>query len=71
MLLALVRDDRGQDLIEYALLCTTIGFASWAGVWFLSDAMHDTYDSWAGPTGSVQSDALVVPDFNPDQPPAP
>jgi Flp pilus assembly pilin Flp len=55
-----VADERGQDVIEYALLCSFLGFAAWAGVAYLSSAMNSTYSIW----DSVgQSNALVeVPD---------
>jgi Flp pilus assembly pilin Flp len=53
-------DETGQDLIEYALLASFIGFAAIAGVTYLQTALHDTYSTWDS-TG--QSDALVeVPD---------
>jgi Flp pilus assembly pilin Flp len=45
-LAALVSDERGQDLIEYALLTAAIGFASIA-VWdLLRAAIGNTYGSW-------------------------
>jgi Flp pilus assembly pilin Flp len=59
----LVTDDEGQDLIEYALLGTTIAFAAVVAVDLLSDAMGATYESW---DEAVQSDDLVeVPDPTP------
>jgi Flp pilus assembly pilin Flp len=55
----LVEDD-GQDLIEYALLASFVGFTMIGAVTFLSDAMKDTYTSW---DTTHQTDALVeVPD---------
>lgn len=42
----LIVDDRGQDLIEYALLASFIGFAATAGVMFLGDKMKLTYLRW-------------------------
>lgn len=57
---ALVRrwlaEDRGQDLIEYALLTAAIGFTSIVAVSYLTGAMNTTYTSW---DSAVQSDALV------------
>lgn len=41
-----VTDEGGQDLIEYALLCTFIGFASLAAIDLLGVTMNDTYESW-------------------------
>jgi Flp pilus assembly pilin Flp len=55
---ALLVDESGQDLIEYALLATALGFAAVAGVSFLSNAMNSSYQSW---DNAVQSDPLVVP----------
>jgi Flp pilus assembly pilin Flp len=52
----LVRDESGQDLVEYALLTTTIGFAG-VLVWSLvGNAISGTYSSWV--TGV---DNLAVP----------
>jgi Flp pilus assembly pilin Flp len=41
-----LREEHGQDLIEYALLCSVIGFAGVVAFSFLSDAMNTTYSSW-------------------------
>lgn len=46
LLLALVADESGQDLIEYALLTTFIGLASIVGVGLLRGAINLTYSSW-------------------------
>ena len=55
----LVEED-GQDLIEYMLLSSAIGFAGLVAFSFVSDAMNSTYTSW---DEAVQSDELVeVPD---------
>jgi len=55
-----LREEHGQDLIEYALLCGAIGFAGTVAFSFISTAMHDTYESW---DTAVQDDVLVeVPD---------
>lgn len=62
-----VVDDSGQDLVEYALLCSCLGFAAVAATALLRDAISATYASW---DAAGQSDALVeVPD--PALPPAP
>jgi Flp pilus assembly pilin Flp len=53
-------EEDGQDVIEYALLATFVGFAAVVGVNLLGAAMTTTYSSW---DNAVQSDALVeVPD---------
>jgi Flp pilus assembly pilin Flp len=55
-LLQWVRNEDGQDLIEYALLASVVGFAALAAVNALGVAMQTTYVSW---DTAVQSDALV------------
>lgn len=62
-----LREEDGQDLIEYALLCSAIGFAGTVAFSFVSDAMNSTYASW---DDAVQDDALVeVPCPASDEPP--
>ena len=51
-----LREDDGQDLIEYALLCGAIGFAGIVAFGFISTAMNSTYASW---DTAVQTDQLV------------
>ena len=52
----LFRDESGQDLVEYALLTTTIGFAGIL-VWsFVGTAISGTYSSWVSGV-----DSLAVP----------
>ncbi|HEV8396594.1 MAG TPA: hypothetical protein VGQ37_20070 [Vicinamibacterales bacterium] len=56
----LLTEDSGQDLIEYALLCSFMGFAAAAGVGLLGAAMNTSYVSW---DTANQSDTLVeMPD---------
>jgi Flp pilus assembly pilin Flp len=52
----LLIDDSGQDVIEYVLLASFLGFAALGGVLLLRDAMKDTYASW---DSAVQQDVLV------------
>ena len=55
-----VTDESGQDVIEYALLASFLGFAAAAAVVGLRSAMNVTYQSW---DTANQSDALVdMPD---------
>jgi len=49
-------EDSGQDLIEYALLCSFMGFAAAGAVGLLSAAMNTVYVSW---DTAGQSDKLV------------
>jgi Flp pilus assembly pilin Flp len=60
LLTQLIQDDRGDDLIEYALLASAIGLAGFVGITFVSNALNATYLTW---DDAVQSDALVeMPD---------
>lgn len=52
----LVEED-GQDLIEYALLASFVGFTMVGGATWLRTAMQTTYTSW---DTTYQSDALVI-----------
>ena len=53
-------EESGQDIIEYALLCSFLGFGAAAGVGLLRVAMDNTYTAW---DAAQQSDALVeMPD---------
>jgi Flp pilus assembly pilin Flp len=49
-------EEDGQDLIEYALLASFLGFAAAGAVAALRTAMNTTYQSW---DTANQSDALV------------
>jgi len=52
----LLTDENGQDIVEYALLASFLGFAAMAGAEVLRLAMNATYASW---DAAAQSDALV------------
>jgi Flp pilus assembly pilin Flp len=43
---ALVADDRGQDLVEYALLGTFVGLIGVAAFTSLESAIQNTYAAW-------------------------
>jgi Flp pilus assembly pilin Flp len=43
--LRLIRDETGQDLVEYALLTATIGFAGLAVFGVILDVISNTYGS--------------------------
>ena len=49
----LIFDDRGQDLIEYALLTALIGFAGLAAFDFIRAAIGTTYTSWESTTNDL------------------
>jgi Flp pilus assembly pilin Flp len=42
----LIRDESGQDLIEYALLTTLIGLVGILGINAFKSAINSTYTSW-------------------------
>ena len=46
-------DESGQDLIEYMLLTSFIGVASWVGVLALEAAIRVTYQTWDTASQSV------------------
>jgi Flp pilus assembly pilin Flp len=46
LLRRLVVEDKGQDLIEYALLTAAIGLAGVVGMNLLGAAINTTYTSW-------------------------
>jgi hypothetical protein len=53
-------DDSGQDILEYVLLCSFIGFGALVSINLVNAAMKDTYSAW---DAAAQSDELVeVPD---------
>jgi Flp pilus assembly pilin Flp len=46
LILRLLRDDRGQDLVEYALLTSAIGFAGIAAWELVRVSIGAAYQSW-------------------------
>lgn len=53
-----IRDDQGQDLIEYALLGSFVSLAAYAG----ATALGSAYNSWYGAVGTtVTAAAGAVP----------
>ena len=54
VLRAFLRDDRGQDLIEYAFLAGFVGIAGYLALGSIAPAVSSTYASWIDPdTGSA------------------
>ena len=45
LMLSLVRDEEGQDLIEYALLATFVSLVAIAGATLLGTALNNWYDA--------------------------
>lgn len=52
----LIEED-GQDILEYALLASFLGFSAVAGMNVIRAALNSTYTAW---DAANQSDALVV-----------
>jgi Flp pilus assembly pilin Flp len=46
LLKRLIRDQTGQDLVEYALLTAVVGFAGAVAAPLIGDAIAAAYDSW-------------------------
>jgi Flp pilus assembly pilin Flp len=51
--LRLVQDDRGQDLVEYALIVAAVGLALITTVNTLSEAIVSLYSSITGDLGRI------------------
>ena len=49
----LFEDEEGQDLVEYALLTTVVGFASIAVFDVIRDAIATVYLSWTTETNNI------------------
>jgi Flp pilus assembly pilin Flp len=55
-----VRDDQGQDLIEYALLGSFVSLAAYLGANFLGTELNNWYNAVGG---AVSDAASNVPDI--------
>jgi pilus assembly protein Flp/PilA len=55
MIVRFVREDAGQDLIEYALIATFVSIVAVAGATLLGSALNTWYSTMAGeiPTPSI------------------
>jgi len=49
----LVREDSGQDLVEYALLTMVVGFAGAVAAPYLSNAISFVYGTWVNETNNI------------------
>jgi Flp pilus assembly pilin Flp len=58
----LVRDDSGQDIVEYALLGALIGIAALLVWQQLAALVGVTYDQTTGAAGTVQDLSACTPD---------
>ena len=50
LLLRLIADDEGQDLVEYVLLTATVALAALLGIAALGDAINSVYTAWDAET---------------------
>jgi Flp pilus assembly pilin Flp len=55
MLTGFIRDDRGQDLIEYAFLAAFVGIAGWLALRAIGPTVGSTYAAWLSPTTGTPS----------------
>ena len=53
----LVRDEQGQDLIEYALLATFVSLVAIAGATALGGALNNWYNTVSGRVASASATA--------------
>jgi pilus assembly protein Flp/PilA len=60
-----ISDDRGQDVIEYALIAAFIGIAGILALRGIQSAVGTTYSSWTDPGSGTPSL------WEPAEPPAP
>jgi Flp pilus assembly pilin Flp len=49
----LIREDAGQDLIEYALLTAVVGLAGAVAAPYISDAISYVYGTWVNQTNNL------------------
>jgi Flp pilus assembly pilin Flp len=54
----LIREDDGQDLVEYALLAAFVAIAGIGGLSAIQAALHSTYLNW----GTATQDLWLMPD---------
>jgi Flp pilus assembly pilin Flp len=58
----LLREDRGDDLIEYALLCSFVAILGILAFQAIGDSMNTSYTSWDGAVDSIwEPSAPVTP----------
>ena len=55
MLARFVREDGGQDVVEYALLAAFFGVIGYLAMSGIGTAVLNTYTSWMDPTSGVPS----------------
>ena len=51
----LVREDDGQDVVEYALLAALIGIVGYLALSGIATQVFNTYTSWQDPSAGVPS----------------
>ena len=55
ILARLVREDDGQDVVEYALLAAFLGIVGYLTLTGIRTELSSTYTSWLDPSGGVPS----------------
>jgi Flp pilus assembly pilin Flp len=50
-----IREDGGQDLVEYAFLAAFVGITGYLALNGISSAILSTYTSWMNPSSGVPS----------------
>jgi Flp pilus assembly pilin Flp len=51
----LIRDEGGQDIVEYAFLAAFFGIVGYLVLNQISEAVYTTYSNWTDPTAGVPS----------------
>jgi Flp pilus assembly pilin Flp len=46
LLLRLLNDESGEDLVEYAILAAALGFGTYSAWVIVQNAIHDSYGVW-------------------------
>ena len=55
LILRFVRDERGQDLVEYALIASFFGIVGYLAMQAIQVTIGDTYSAWLDPTVGTPS----------------
>jgi Flp pilus assembly pilin Flp len=55
LLRRLLREDSGQDILEYAVLAAFIGIAGMLALRGIRESVGDTYSSWIDPAAGTPS----------------
>jgi hypothetical protein len=53
LVVRLIVDDEGQDLVEYILLTAVVGLSTIVAINLIDDVMRLTYESWDASTQAI------------------